>query len=98
MTLIKVKTLDGSYEGHGPLISEYEEATHSNKPNIYDDATDDVIPNTVPPFSSKTNTKDALPSQKAKKSKIGKLKLTNTPDPTKKPIPLSISNPVPASK
>ena len=95
MTPVKGKTLT---EYHDPLGSEYEERTHPHKPNIYDDAADEVIPTTVPPSSTKTSTKGVLSPKKSMKSKIGKPKLSDTPDPTKKRIPSSISNPPPAFK
>ena len=95
MTPVKAKTLA---EDHDPPGSEYEERTHLHESNIYDDATDKVIPTTVPPASTKTSTKDVLSPKKVKKSKISKPNFSDAPDPTKKPIPSSISIPPPASK
>ena len=95
MTPVKAKTLDEDYDPSG---SKYEEATLPHKPNIYDDAANEIIPNTVPPSSTKKNTKNVLPPNKVKKSKIGKPKLSDTPEPTKKAIHSSISTPPPANK
>ena len=98
MKPVKAKTLYKSYEGHDPSDFQYEEATQLHQPNIYDDAADKVIPNTVLSLSTKTNKKDVLPPKKSKKSKIGKPKLSDMTEPTKKTIPSSISTPPPASK
>ena len=79
MTPVKAKTLA---EDHDPLGSKYEEATQPYEPNIYDDATDELIPNTLPPSATKTSTKYVLSPKKTKKSKM-----TSPSYPTRQNLP-----------
>ena len=93
MTLIKkVPTEDHDHSG-----SECEERTRPRGPNIYNDATDEGNPTTVTPSSTKTSTK-VLSLKKVKKLKTIMPKISDTPEPTKNPIPSSISTPPPLSK
>ena len=92
LTLIKNPPIDNDCSG-----SEYEVRTQPRESNIYDDAADKSNPTTVPPSSSKPSTK-VLSPRKVKKSRSIMPKMTDTPEPTKNPIPSSISTPPPPSK